>query len=41
MKMEYNGITGISGTVAAKIIELMRLQVQEKISKKNLILFDL
>jgi hypothetical protein len=39
--MEYNGITGMFGTVAAKIIELTRLQVQEKISKKNLTLLDL
>jgi hypothetical protein len=39
--MEYKGITGIFGTVAAKMIELIKLQVQEKISKKNLTLFDL
>jgi hypothetical protein len=39
--MEYNGITGIFGTVAAKIIELIRLQVHEKISRKNLTLLDL
>jgi hypothetical protein len=39
--MEYNGTTGILGTVAAKMIEVMILQVQEKTSKKNLTLFDL
>ena len=41
MKMLYNGTTGMSGIVAAKMRELMILQAQEKDSNRNLILLDL